>query len=36
MMEADIIQIDVLKWTGHHRDGNRPKKQINLFSGMSL
>lgn len=33
MMEADIIQIDVLKWTGHHRDGNKSfvSKETNKF-----
>lgn len=36
MMEAEIIQTDVLKWTGHHRGGNCLKKKMHLFLGVSL
>lgn len=36
MMEAVIIQTDVLKWTRHRPGGNPPKKKINLISEASL
>lgn len=36
MMEADIIQTDVLKWTVHHRGGSRVKKNQNLLSGYVI